>query len=109
MLWFELLHCCHSHCNLVVTMVMRCLSVSSYMWVRACCVCMVAFLVIMSFPRLHLVMDMCVSGISVGGGINLVSLICVGVKYAFKIFLKCLCWCFCVVLCKYSNVVFDYC
>ena len=60
---------------------------SSYMWVCSLCICMVSLLVRISFSGLHSFMKICVSGIAVGGGMNLVSLFCSSVKCVFKIVL----------------------
>ncbi len=60
-------------------MVMRCLHVSSYMCVISFCVCIVCFVVLMSFSGLHSVIDSWVCVILVGGGINLGSFVCGGV------------------------------
>ena len=68
-------------------MVVRCLPVSSYMCVSSFCVCIVFVVVIMSFSGLHSVIEIWVCGIIVGGGMNLVSLVCVGVKCVFMMFL----------------------
>ena len=60
-------------------MVMRCLPVSSYMCVISFCVCIVCFVVLMSFSGLHSVIDIWVCGVIVGGGMNLGSFVCGGV------------------------------
>ena len=60
-------------------MVMRCLPVSLYMCVISFCVCIVCFVVLMSFSGLHSVIDIWVCGIIVGGGMNLGSFVCGGV------------------------------
>ena len=56
------------------------------MWVCSLCICRVFLLVKMSFFGFHSFMNICVSGIVVGGGMNLVSLFCSGVKCVFRIF-----------------------
>ena len=48
---------------------------------------MVSLVVFMSFLGFHYVMEILVSGIIEVGGINLVCLICFGVKCAFTMFL----------------------
>ena len=45
------------------------------------------FICMISFSRLHSLIEMCDNGIVIGCRINLVSLICLGVKYAFIMFL----------------------
>ena len=60
-------------------MVVRCLPVSSYMCVISFCVCIVFFVVDMSIYGLHSVVTIWMCGIDVGGGMNLVSLFCLGV------------------------------
>lgn len=57
------------------------------MWVSSFCICIVSLLVMISFSGLHSDMDMCVSGIIVGDGMNLVSLGCTGEKCVFMMFL----------------------
>ena len=57
------------------------------MWVSSLCICIVSLLVRISFSELHLVMNICVSGIVVDGGINLVSLFCLRVKCVLNFFL----------------------
>ena len=52
-LYMAMLYFFHSHFSLMVEMVVRYLSVLSYMWVISFCVCMVSLLVIMSFSGLH--------------------------------------------------------
>ena len=47
-------------------MVMRCLPVSSYMCVISFCVCIVWFVVLMSFSGLHSIIDNWVCGVIVG-------------------------------------------
>ena len=51
------------------------------------CVCIVCVLILMSFSGLHLLVDICASGIIKGEGIYLVSLFCSCVKCAFIMFL----------------------
>lgn len=51
---------------------------SSYIWVCSFCVCMVFVTVTMSFSGLHFVVENWVCSSPVGGGMNLVSLFCVG-------------------------------
>ena len=63
----------------MVGMVIRCLHVSSYMCVISFCVCIVCFVVLMSFSGLHSITDIWVCDVTVGGGINLGSFICGGV------------------------------
>ena len=60
-------------------MVMRYLPVSSYMCVISFCVCIVCFVVLMSLSGLHSIIDIWVCGVIVGGGMNLGSLVCMGV------------------------------
>ena len=60
-------------------MVMRCLPVSSYMCDISFCVCIVCFVVLISFSGLHSIIDNWVCGVGVGGGINRGSLVCGGV------------------------------
>ena len=86
-LYLSILYCCHSHFSLVVGMVMRCLPVSSYICVISFCICIVFISVAMFFSGLHSVIIMWVCGNIVGGGINLGSLICVGVRCAFTMLL----------------------
>ena len=74
-LWY----CCHSHFSLVVGMVARYLPVSSKRWVISFCVCIVFFMVVMFFSGLYSVILIWVCGIILGGGINLVSLFCIGI------------------------------
>ena len=59
----------------------------SYIWVCSFCICIVSLLVRMSFSGLHSVMNICVSGMDVDGGMNLVSLFCSGVKCILRMFL----------------------
>jgi hypothetical protein len=68
-------------------MVRRYLPVSSYMWVSSFCVCMVFVVATMSLSGLHSVVEIWVCSISVGGGMNLVSLFCVGLRCVFAMFL----------------------
>ena len=46
---------CHNHFNLVVVIEVRYLPVSSYRWDTSFCVCIVFFVVFMSFSGLHFV------------------------------------------------------
>ena len=68
-------------------MVMRYFPVSSYIWVSSFCVCIVFLTVIISFSGLHSMVEIEVSGSLVGGGINLVSLVCARLKCVFTMFL----------------------
>ena len=60
-------------------MVMRYLSVSSYMCIILFCVCIVCFVILMSLSGLHSINDIWVCSVIVGGGMNLGSLVCMGV------------------------------
>jgi len=57
-------------------MVMRCLLVSKYKCVRSFCIIMMCVFVLMSFSGLHSVMEIYVSGMIIGGGMNRVSRDC---------------------------------
>ena len=59
---------------------MRYLPVSSYKWVSSFWVCIVFFVVVISLCGLHSIVEIWVCGIFVGGGMNLVSLVCSWVK-----------------------------
>ena len=85
-------YCCQSHFNLVVGMKVRYLPVSSQRWVTLFCVCIICFVVVMSFSKLHSFVIIWVYGIISGGGIDLVSLFCIGVKYVLRMFLQYMCW-----------------
>ena len=87
MLYLCLLYCCHNHFILVVGMVMRCLPVSSYICVSSFCVCIVFAEVTISFSGMHSVVEIWVCGIIVDGGMNLESLVCVGVICVFMMIL----------------------
>ena len=53
LLWAFLWYCSHNHFSLVVSMVVRYLPVLSYICVNSPCVCMVLFVVVISFSGLH--------------------------------------------------------
>ena len=91
-LYLALWYCFHSHFILVVGMVIRYFLVSSYMWVSSFCICMVFVVVTMSFSGLHSIGEIWVCNISVGCGMNLVSLFCVGLRCVFAISLY---WLYC--------------
>ena len=59
---------------------MRCLPLSSYMWATSNCVWIVSEFVSMSFSGLHSLIEICASGIIVGGVTYLVSRCCSVVK-----------------------------
>ena len=69
-------------------MVVRYLPVLSNICVSSFCVCIVFTVVAMSLSGLHSLIDIWVCGIIVGGGMNLVSLVYVGVRCVFA-----MCWC----------------
>ena len=87
MLYLSLLYCCHNHFSLMVGMVVRYLPVFSYIFVNSCCICIVFFVVTMSFSGLHSVIDIWVCGSVVEGGMNLGSLVCMGVRCVCMMFL----------------------
>ena len=60
-------------------MVMRYLLVSSYMCVISFCVCIMYVVVLMSLSGLHSIIDIWVCGVIIGGGMNLESLVCIGI------------------------------
>jgi hypothetical protein len=66
---------------------MRCLPVFSHICVNYCCICIVFSVVAMSFSGLHSVIDIWVCGSIVGDGMNLGSLVCVGVRCVCTMFL----------------------
>ncbi len=84
-------YCFHSHINLVFGMVMRCRPLSSYMRATSNCVCIVSEFVSMSFSGLHSLIEICASGIFVGGVTYRVFLCCYVEKWALMMFEKC--WC----------------
>ena len=53
---------------------------SSYMWASSFCVCIVFVRTLMSLSGLHSVIDIWMCESIVGDGMNLVFLVCVGVK-----------------------------
>ena len=59
---------------------------SSYEWIISFWVCMVLFVVAISLSRLHSIIEMWIWGMFVGGGINIVSLVCTRVKCEFIMF-----------------------
>ena len=60
-------------------MVVRYLPVSSYMCIISFYVCIVCVVVLMPISGLHSIIDIWVCGVIVGGGMNLKSLVCIGV------------------------------
>lgn len=68
-------------------MVVRYLPVSSYRWDISFCVCIVFFVVFMSFSGLHSVMLIWVYEIISVGGMDLVSLFCMAVKCELRMLL----------------------
>ena len=80
-------YCCHNHFSLVVRMVVRYMPVLSYRCVSSPCVCMVLYVVVISFSGLHSIETIWMCGIIAGGVICLVSLDCIGVKCISMMFL----------------------
>ena len=74
-------------------MVMMYLSVSSYMCVISFYISIVCFVVLMIFSWLHSIIDIWMYGVIVSDGMNLGSLVCMGVIWVCINWLYWLCCC----------------
>ena len=66
-LFCDCIYCFKSHLSLSIGMVIRCLSISSYMCATSFCICMVHVFAFISFLGLQSFIEICASGMINGG------------------------------------------
>ena len=89
-LFSDCIYCFQSHLSVFIGMVIRCFPVSSYMCTISFCSCMVCVSTFISLSGLHSFLEMCMSGMTNGGGISSVSVLHNCEISIYYIFVKCM-------------------